>query len=211
MPVKERVERMKKFLLRSLLASQKLNVVNQKKIGLAITLSEFDQIAVLDRVDELVDEQFARHVDYLHVLPFCPDELANGLHQMCLAETDAAVNKQRIVRARRCLRDGETRRVRDFVVWTNDERFECVPRIESGNGRAWPCVHLRGQRFLYCRRIFRRRLPASCRGGAKLYRTRSAKRGADRILQCRHVITLDPKLVDVVRNSKRDRFILRLD
>src|SRR5262245_6340811 len=121
MPVKERVERMKEFLLRPLLASEKLNVVDQKKVGLAITLSEFDQIAVLDRIDELVDEQLTRDVDNLHVLLFCPDELSDCLHQMGLSEADAAVNEQRIVRARRCLCDGETRRVRDFVVWPNDE------------------------------------------------------------------------------------------
>src|SRR5246127_5202160 len=124
MPVKECVEGMEKFLLRPLLTTEKLNVVNQKKVGLPITLPEFDQITVLNRVDELVDEQLTRDVDHLHVLPFRPDELADGLHQMGLAQTDAAVNEERIVRARRCLRDSETGCMRDFVVWADDERFE---------------------------------------------------------------------------------------
>jgi hypothetical protein len=30
-------------------------------------------------------------------------------------------------------------------------------------------------------------------------------------LQCRHVITLDPKLIDVVWNTKRDGFVFRFD
>src|SRR6478736_1439204 len=123
MSVKQRVERVEKFLLRSLLTTEKLNVVNQKKVGLPIALPEFDQITVLDRVDELVDEQLTREVDHLHVFPFRPDELADGLHQMGLAQTDAAVNEQRIVRSRRSLRDGETGCVRDFIVRANDERF----------------------------------------------------------------------------------------
>src|SRR4029450_9653613 len=103
MPVKERVERMEKFLLRPLLTTEKLNVVNQKKVGLAITLPEFDQITVLDRVDELVDEELPRDVDHLHVFLFRPEELADGFHQMGLAQTDAAVNKEGIIGTRRRL------------------------------------------------------------------------------------------------------------
>src|ERR1700757_501002 len=212
MPVKECVERMEKFLLRPLLTAEKLNVVNQKKVRLAITLPEFDKITVLDRVDELVDEQLTRDVDQLHVFPFRPDDLADGLHQMGLAQTDAAVNEERIVRARRRLRDSETGCMRDFVVRADDERFECVSRIEPGNGRAWSCVHWRhGQRFFGGGHILWRRLRASCRRTTELHRARTAKRSNDGILQCGHVITLDPELVNVVWNSKRDRFFLCLD
>src|SRR6266536_529715 len=100
MSVEKRVERVKKFFLGTLLASQKLDIVNQKKIGLAITLPEFDQIAVLDRIDELVDEKFTRDVYHLHIFLLRPDVLTNRLHQMGLAETDPAVNEQRVIRAR---------------------------------------------------------------------------------------------------------------
>src|SRR5882724_4567480 len=183
MSVKERVERMEKFLLRPLLATEKLNVVNQKKVGLAITFPEFYQIAVLYRIDELVDEQLTREVNDLHVFPFRPDELADGLHQMGLAQTDAAVNEKRIVRTRRRLRDSETGCMRDFVIRADDERFECISRIESRDSCAWPPVHLRrGQHFLHRGRIFRRCLRASRRRGAKLHQTRTAKRDDDRIL-----------------------------
>src|SRR5215472_8996210 len=128
MSVKECVERMEKFLLRTLLTTKKLNVVDQKHVRLAITLPEFHKVTVLDRVDELVDEQLTRDVDHLHVFPFRPDELADGLHQMGLAQADPAVNEERIVRARRRLRDSETGCVRDLVVRADDERFECVSR-----------------------------------------------------------------------------------
>src|SRR5258705_194659 len=149
MSIKERVERMKKSPVRPLFSTKKLNVIKQKKVGLAITLPEFDEITVLDRVDELVDEQLARDVDPLHVFPFRPDELADGLHEMGLAQTDAAVNKEGIIRTRGRLRDSETGCMRDFVIPTDDERFECVSRIESRNSCAWPRVQLRRrQRFL---------------------------------------------------------------
>jgi len=42
MSVKKRVERVKEFFLGTLLSAKKLDIVNQKKIGLAITFPEFD-------------------------------------------------------------------------------------------------------------------------------------------------------------------------
>ena len=108
MSVEKRIECVKEFFLRTLFASEKLDVVNQKKIGLAITLPELDQITVLDRIDELVDEQFARDVDHLHVFLLRPNILADGLHQMGLAKTDTAINEQRVVRACGRLRHGQT-------------------------------------------------------------------------------------------------------
>src|SRR6266705_5985738 len=137
MAVKKCIECVKEFLLGPLLATKKLDVINQKKIGLAIALPELDQIAVLDRVDELVNEEFAREVDDLHVFFLRPDVLTDGLHQMGLAKTHPAVNEQRVVRARRRLRNGEACRVRNFVVWTHHERLECVPWIETRHGCAW--------------------------------------------------------------------------
>ena len=68
------------------------------------TLSEFDQITVLDRVDELVDEQFTGDINHLYVFLLGPNVLADGLHQVSLAKTDTAINEQRVcnVRAGAC-------------------------------------------------------------------------------------------------------------
>src|SRR5439155_3966714 len=109
----------KEFFLRTFLAAQKLNVVDQKQIGLTITLSEFDKVTVLDRVDELVDEKFARKINHLGVFFLRQDVLADGLHEMRLAQADSAINKERIVSAGRRLRDRETGRVRDLVIRTD--------------------------------------------------------------------------------------------
>src|SRR5262249_61596474 len=79
----------------------------------------------------------------LPFFPFRPEELADGLHEVVLAQPDTAINEERIVRARWRLRDSETRSMRDFVVRTDDKRFKGVSRIKSGNGCAWPCLHLR--------------------------------------------------------------------
>ena len=43
MSIEKRIERVKEFFLGTLFASQKLDVVYQEEIDLAITFSEFDQ------------------------------------------------------------------------------------------------------------------------------------------------------------------------
>ena len=97
MAVEERVEGVEKFLLGALLAAEELDVVDQEQVRLAVALAEFDQVVVLDRVDEFVDEEFAREIHHLGVFLFAPDVLADRLHQVRLAESDAAVNEERIV------------------------------------------------------------------------------------------------------------------
>src|SRR5438093_3096687 len=137
MSVEKRIERVKEFFLGTLFASKKLDVVYQEEIDLAITLSEFDQITVLDRVDELVDEQFTGDINHLYVFLLGPNVLADGLHQVGLAKTDTAINEQRVVRACGRLRHGQSGGMRNFIVRTNDERFEGIPGIQSGHGRYW--------------------------------------------------------------------------
>ena len=56
MTVEEGVEGVKKFFLRTLFAAEEMDVVDQEKIGLAIAFAESNEVVVLDRVDELVDE-----------------------------------------------------------------------------------------------------------------------------------------------------------
>ena len=129
MSVKKRIECVKEFLLGAFLTAQKLDVINQKEIGLAITLPKLNQITVLDGIDELVNEEFARDVDHFHVFFLSPNVLTDGLHQVRLAKTDSAVNEQRVVCAGWRLRDGETCRVCNLVVRPDHERFECVAWI----------------------------------------------------------------------------------
>src|SRR5437867_10703702 len=93
-----------------------MNVVDQKQIGLTVTLPEFDQRAVLDRIDEFVNEKLARNVNDSRVFLFREHELADRLHEVRLAQTDAAVDEQRVVGAGGRLCDGQARRVRDLVV-----------------------------------------------------------------------------------------------
>ena len=143
MSVEECIERVEKFFLRALLASEKLNVVDQKEICLAIALPEFHQIAVLDGIDEFVDEELAGEVHHLHVFVLSPDILTDRLHQMRLAETNAAINEQRIVSPRRRLSYGKGRGVRNFIVRADHKRFERVSWIETEDACTRFCARRR--------------------------------------------------------------------
>src|SRR5437867_3942223 len=97
MSIEQRVEGMEKFLLGALLAAEKLDVINQEQISLAVTFPELHEIAVLNGVDEFIDEQLAGKVNHFRVfLPPAADMLADRLHQMGFAQPDAAINEKRI-------------------------------------------------------------------------------------------------------------------
>ena len=115
------IESVKKFLLRSLFSAEKLDIINQKQVGLAVALTEFHQGIVLNSVDKFVDEQLARQIHHLRRFLFHPDILADGLHQVRLAQTNAAINKERIVSTRGRLGHRQTRGVRDLIVRADHE------------------------------------------------------------------------------------------
>ncbi len=214
MPVEEGVERVEKFLLRALFAAEELNVVDQQQIGLPVAFAKFDQVIVLDGVDEFVDEKFARKVHHLRVFLFHPDVLPDRLHQVRLAESHPAVNEERVVSARGRLRDRETGGVRDLVIRADHERFESIPGIEPERGAGL----LRVARVLAGEFLFGKlgqnlfvQFPGYFRGGRKFHRARRTKSAHNRGLQGGHVITLDPELIDVVRNAKSERIIGRID
>src|SRR6266699_882715 len=78
--VEEGIKGVKKFLLRPLFAGEKLNIVDQEQIGLAVTFAEFHQSIVLNRVDKFVDEELAREIHHFGGFLLCPKILADGLH-----------------------------------------------------------------------------------------------------------------------------------
>src|ERR1044071_4095415 len=95
MAIEEGVEGVEKLFLRALLASEKLDVIDQKQVRLSIAFAKLNQIVVLNCVDKLVDKKFARKVHHLRVFLFHPNVLTDRLHQMRLAEPDSAVNEER--------------------------------------------------------------------------------------------------------------------
>ena len=64
-----------------------------------------------------------------HVVP-------DRVHQMRLAETHAAVDEERVVRARRGLGNGAAGRMRELIRRSDDERVERVAGVQAADGPA---------------------------------------------------------------------------
>ena len=97
---------------------------------------------VADGVDHLVHEPLGRDVGELQVAIVLQHVLPDRVHQVRLAQPHAAVDEQRVVRARRRLRDRAAGRVRELIRRADDEGVEGVAGIEAGRAR---CGQRRGR------------------------------------------------------------------
>ena len=141
--IDQRIEGMEELFLRVVLADQELQIVDHQDIDAAQLLLELDGGLVADRGNEAVHEAFGRHVDDRgRMLAAPPVELpADRVHQMCLAEADAAVEEQRV----EALRGGPLGNppragIGEFVGLADDEALEGEPRLE-GYGQLVPHLH----------------------------------------------------------------------
>mgnify|MGYP003602457872 CR=1 FL=1 len=127
--VEQRVEGVEELLLDALLAAEELHVVDQQHVHAAVLLAELHQRVVRQRVDVLVGEFLGRHVRDARA-GLEPRIVADGVHEVRLAEAHAAVHEQRVVGAGRGLRHRERRRVREVVGRTDHEGLKRVTRIQ---------------------------------------------------------------------------------
>ena len=100
-----------------------------------IALAEIDDAVVADRVDHLVHEPLGRDVGELQIAVVLQHVLPDRVHQVRLAQPHAAVDEQRVVRARRRFGDGAARGVRELIRRADDEGVEGVAGIQAGRAR----------------------------------------------------------------------------
>ena len=98
---------MEKLLLRGIAAGDKLNVVQHQHIDVAEAVAKFHVLVVLDGGDQLVGEHLAGQIEHAHVREMILNEVADGVHQVRLAQADAAVEEQRVIGHARLLGDGQ--------------------------------------------------------------------------------------------------------
>ena len=128
----DRVERVEELFLRPLLVGDELDVVDEEQVDPAVAGPELVDLALLDRGDELVGELLARRVDDALARELGDDLVADGVHQVGLAEADAAVQEERVVGVAGALRDRQARRVGEAVGRADDEVRERVARVDVG-------------------------------------------------------------------------------
>src|SRR3984957_6726862 len=88
---------MEELFLSALFLSQELDVIYQQYVHIAELVAEAGHFVIAQRVDHIVGELLAGYVaDSQLRLPLA-HLVANGLHQMGLAHTDAAIEEERVV------------------------------------------------------------------------------------------------------------------
>jgi len=97
LPFEQRVERVEELFLRTFLAGEELDVVDQQRVERAIRGLEVVDRVVLQGAHHVAHEALGVHVGNPRVLVLRADVVADGVHQVRLAEADTAVDEQRVV------------------------------------------------------------------------------------------------------------------
>ena len=121
---------MEKFLLRGFLAGDKLDIIDEEEVRVAVFVAEFVVAALLQGGDELVGELVALDIDDVVAGMIFMHDAGDGIQQMRLAEAGRAVNEQRVIRFRRIVGDRDGRRVRKAVGRADDEIIKRELRVE---------------------------------------------------------------------------------
>jgi hypothetical protein len=128
----DRVECVEELFLGPLLVGDELDVVDEEQVDPAVAGPELVDLALLDRGDELVRELLAGGIHHPLARELGDDLVADGVHQVGLAETHPAVQEQRVVGVPGSFGDGQAGGVGEPVGGPNDEVGEGVARVEVG-------------------------------------------------------------------------------
>jgi hypothetical protein len=118
------------LFLGALLAGQELDIVDQEEVDRAIALAELGGLVVADCRDQVVGELLARQVLDPEVRVAGGQTMTDGLEEMGLTETHAAIDEQRVVGLDRRFGDGEAGGLRELIRGAHDEGLEAIARIE---------------------------------------------------------------------------------
>ena len=225
------VKRMEELLHRRLFTRQKLDIVNQKNVNIAVNLLERRPLIVTDRVNEVIRELLRIHVAHPQIRVQILGVMANRVQQVGLTQTRTAVDEQRVIDNAGLLRHRESARVRKAVGLTNHEGVEGIVRVQSGRAipsrrvfRVFMRMHLLGLRYRRgvrnesgCRVLARRRRTRNrssrlLRGGESgTLRLQSLQGGAGDLLIGGHLVVVRTRMrLGVVLKSTRTGGHLRM-
>src|SRR5258705_12772254 len=112
---------MEELLLCPLFSLDELNVIDQKEVDRPVACAEGGRVIVADCIDELIGEVLARTIEDCRAGKQVTSPVTNRVEQVRLAEADAAIDEQGVIRARRNLRDGLTGGLGELVGRSADE------------------------------------------------------------------------------------------
>ena len=126
------VEGVEELLLRALASREQLHVVEDEHVDTTEALLELAHAIMAERADQVVDEGLRRQVADLQRGLLLLDLMADGVGEMRLAESDAAVDEERVVVVAGLARDRLGGGVRELVGRPDDEVRERVLAVQLG-------------------------------------------------------------------------------
>ena len=130
----QRVEGVEELVLGALLAGEELDVVDEQHVDAAVLVAEAGHLLVAHVGDHLVGELLARDVADGGLRLAALHLVADGVHEVGLAEADAAVEEERVVGLRWALGDRLRGGACELVAGAEDEAVEVVARVELRGG-----------------------------------------------------------------------------
>src|SRR5947209_3660581 len=112
---------MEELFLRAFLARDKLDVINQENINAAVARAELLIPVLADRIDHLVCESLRGDIQDAAPRLSLHREMPNRVQDVRLAETDAAIDEERVVGSSRILRHREGGRGCQAIESADDE------------------------------------------------------------------------------------------
>jgi hypothetical protein len=97
------VEGVEEFLLRLLLSSEELDIVDEESVRVAVLGAEFIHAALAGGLNVFRGELLGGDIEYLHVR--IGEGMGNGMQEMRFAEAAVTVDEQWVMRSR-CCSDG---------------------------------------------------------------------------------------------------------
>ena len=94
---------MEEFFLRTLLSYDKLDIIYEEYVVVPVFLTEFCYgkfiagFSCFQRIDQLIGKCLAGHIENFFGRIVLKDHMGDGMHQMCLAQSDASVDEKRVV------------------------------------------------------------------------------------------------------------------
>ena len=130
------VKCMEEFFLRTLLSDDELDIIDEEYVVVPVFLTEFCYgkfiagLSCFQCINQLIGKCLAGHIENFFGRIVLQDHMSDGMHQMCLAQSDASVYEKRIVHFTRRFSNGQRCGVGEIVIASHDKGVKCIFRIQ---------------------------------------------------------------------------------
>src|ERR1700682_3998957 len=126
----QRIERVEELLLRTVLAREELNVVDQQHVHGPVLVTELAHPGGRDRADHLVCELFGSEIHDALAREAVVNLMADGVHEVSLAQPHTSIKKEWVVAVARSFGDCLGSGMSELRVVPDDERREPEAGVE---------------------------------------------------------------------------------